>query len=199
MPCRGGIAIVPIPGPEESGFVLIFLGACLETRFLGQSTGHQMDHRDLDHRFTAGRLLLVDLAEPPIPAQPTEGPLHHPATRQDHGPRRVVRPLDDLQGQAPGSECVADPLDQGPGIAAVGPDLLEAVEAAADRLQDQLGPVAILDGGRVDRDRQEQPQRIDQDAPLAAIDLLALVVTMAPPFSVVLTDWLSRTAAEGWR
>ena len=158
-----------------------------------------MNHRDLDHRLTAGRCFFVILAEPSTPAHPAEGPFHHPATRQNHEPCRVIGARDDLQGQAPGSERAPNPLDQRPGIAAVGPDLLEAVEPAANRLEHELGPVAILDVGRVDDDRQEQPEGIDQDVPLAAVDLFARVVTMDPPFSVVLTDWLSNTAAEGWR
>ena len=46
---------------------------------------------------------------------------------------------------------------------------------------------------------QQQPERIDQDVTLASVDLLARIVAVDPPFSVVLTDWLSRIAAEGWR
>jgi hypothetical protein len=49
----------------------------------------------------------------------------------------------------------------------------------------------------VDGHREDQAEAVDEDVPLAAIDLLARVVALRPPFSVVLTDWLSMMAAEG--
>ena len=39
--------------------------------------------------------------------------------------------------------------------------------------------------------------RIGQDMPFAAFDLLAAVKAAKPPFSAVLTDWLSMMAALG--
>ena len=51
----------------------------------------------------------------------------------------------------------------------------------------------------MDHHRQHQAQRVYDDVPLAAVDLLARVVSTRPPFSVVLTDWLSKIAAVGWR
>jgi hypothetical protein len=48
---------------------------------------------------------------------------------------------------------------------------------------------------------QQQPYRIDQDMSLLALDLLAGVITVridaAPPFSALLTLWLSITLAVG--
>jgi hypothetical protein len=48
-------------------------------------------------------------------------------------------------------------------------------------------------------DREEQPERVDQDVTLAAVDPLTAVVAVRPPLSVVRTDWVSMIAAEGWR
>ena len=53
----------------------------------------------------------------------------------------------------------------------------------------------------MDNDPHRQPFAINQDVDLAALHLLAGVVThrvvFAVPFPADLTDWLSRTAAEG--
>jgi hypothetical protein len=51
----------------------------------------------------------------------------------------------------------------------------------------------------VDHHGEDQAERVDQDGPLAAGDLLAAVGAADPPFSVVLTDWLSMIAADGCR
>jgi hypothetical protein len=53
----------------------------------------------------------------------------------------------------------------------------------------------------VDDDPHRQSLTVDQSMNFAALDLLAGVVTdlvvSTAPFSADLTDWLSRTAAEG--
>src|SRR5207244_13339337 len=50
---------------------------------------------------------------------------------------------------------------------------------------------------RSHRDRQDQPQRVDRQMPLASVHLLARIIAARPPFSVVLTLWLSITPALG--
>jgi len=57
--------------------------------------------------------------------------------------------------------------------------------------------VAVLDVGRVDQDGRGQPEGVDDQMALAALDLLARVVAAGPPFSVVLTVWLSTMPAVG--
>jgi hypothetical protein len=53
----------------------------------------------------------------------------------------------------------------------------------------------------VDDDPHRQPFTIDQSVDFAVLDPLAGVIThlavVTAPFSADLTDWLSRTAAEG--
>jgi hypothetical protein len=46
---------------------------------------------------------------------------------------------------------------------------------------------------------EHEPHDIDQKMSLATVHFLSRVVAMDPPFSVVLTDWLSIMAALGWR
>jgi hypothetical protein len=60
---------------------------------------------------------------------------------------------------------------------------------------------AVLDGGRVHDDAQQQPERVDEEVVLDALDLLARIeadrVDPRAPFSAALTDLLSGMAAVG--
>jgi hypothetical protein len=49
----------------------------------------------------------------------------------------------------------------------------------------------------VDDHAEQQARGIDPDVPLPAPDLLGRVVAAGPPFSVVLTLWVSMIAAVG--
>ena len=106
------------------------------------------------------------------PDQPGEGPLHHPAPRQQDEALLPRRLADQLQHQA--AELLR-PAD-GRLVRPVGPDQLQPREAALEPGRDELDAVAVLDRGRVDDDRQEQPHGVDDDVPLPARDPLAHVV-----------------------
>ena len=62
----------------------------------------------------------------------------------------------------------------------------EGEEAACAPIEDEQSAVAILHSGRVDDDVQQQAERVDQDMPFAAGDLLgrikALRVKRGAPF-----------------
>ena len=61
-------------------------------------------------------------------------------------------------------------------IAGIGEDALdEGEEAARASIEDQPCPVAILHVGGMNDDVQEKAERIDEDVPLAARDLLARI------------------------
>ncbi len=68
-----------------------------------------------------------------------------------------------------------------------------------EALQQQLRPLAILHVGGRDDHHQDQAERVDEEVPLAAFDLFVRIKAAEPPFSVVLTDWLSMMPALGWR
>ena len=155
---------------------------------------HQVDHRDSDHRLAAVGQHLVVFAVPAVSAQPRERPLHDPPLGQHLEPGQVVAAFDDFQEPA---TQLSGPFDQLAGIAPVGPDQLQPREQADEFVQDQLGPVAVLDIARMYDNRNNQAERIDDNVPFPAVDLLSRVVAVHPPFSVVFTDWLSMTAADG--
>jgi len=82
--------------------------------------------------------------------------------------------LDDFDNPSAGAgrgACDARPL-----IAGIGEDALdEGKEAARAVIEHQPCPVAILHVGGVNDDVQEKAERIDEDVPLAARDLLARI------------------------
>ena len=89
-----------------------------------------------------------------------------------------------------------------PLIAGIGEDALdEGEQAAGASIEDQARAVAILHAGRVDDDVQQEAERIDEDVPLAARDLLARIkalrIDRRPPFCAALALWLSMIAADG--
>lgn len=92
----------------------------------------------------------------------------------------------------------------GPGslVSGVGEDAKdEGKQRARAFVQHQRSAVAILNVGGVNRDAQQQAERIDEDMALAARDLLgrvkALRIEQGPPFGAVLALWLSIMAAVG--
>ena len=155
---------------------------------------HQVDHRDSDHRLAAAGQHLVVFAVATVSAQPCESPLHDPPLGQHLESGDVVAAFDDLQ--KPAAQLLG-PFDQLAGISSVGPDQLQPREQAGEFPQDQLGAVAILDIACMYDNRNNQAEGIDDNVPLSAVDLLPRIVTVYPPFSVVFTDWLSMTAADG--
>lgn len=152
---------------------------------------HQIDHCQIDHSFTAGRQRLVVFAEPTILAQPAERPFHNPAFGQDNEAVHLTT-LNNFNNPAEG---LLRPIHKSPGISSINPDSLQPPEAATQLLQYQPTTITVLDIRSVYYHSQDQPESIDEDMPFAARNLLFRVVTAVPPFSAVLTLWLSRMAA----
>lgn len=77
---------------------------------------------------------------------------------------------------------VLRPIDQSPGIAAIGEDVLYEGEPCARAFQHALCAVAVLNVGGMDLDCEQTAVGIGQDMALASIDLLSGVVTFESPF-----------------
>ncbi len=89
-----------------------------------------------------------------------------------------------------------------PLIVGIGEDAFDEGEAAARAaVEDQQRAIAILQIGRVDGDVQQEAERVDEDVPLAARDLLARVIARwierRPPFCAPLALWASMIATVG--
>ena len=61
-------------------------------------------------------------------------------------------------------------------VSAVGKDALDEREQSSRPTQQMEGAVTVLNIGRMNDDVQQETQRVDQDVPLATLDLLARVV-----------------------
>ena len=74
--------------------------------------------------------------------------------------------------------------------------MLQALKAAVAGLlgrqhafQKPAGALALAHVSRMDQDRQDQPEGVDQQVALAAVDFLdGVIAPFGPPFLVVLTD-----------
>jgi hypothetical protein len=139
--------------------------------------------------------LLEVFGEAAVSAQPCQRPLDDPTAREDHETLGRIGTLDDLDGP------FADPAQRLPElvarIAAIGEDMAQPREALDDLGQHQRRTVAVLDVGGVDHGVDQITLGVGQDEALAALGLLARIVTPWPAalrqaqeiLSVVLTLW----------
>ena len=164
-----------------------------------------MHHRYMNPCLIGLRQLFIVFAESPAPAQPGQGPLHHPSPGQHLKPVAVRIPAHHAQHPTAGGPS---PRRQPASIGGVSPDDLQSGEPVQQLHQYQLGPVPVLDAGGMNYCGQKQPSGIRYDVALASGYLLARVAAFArrsfpaseprgAPFSVVFTDWLSIVDALG--
>jgi hypothetical protein len=154
---------------------------------------HYIDHGNEDHAFTAFGQCLVVLRQSAVFAEPREGTFHDPALRQHHE-LAYGRTLHDLHEA---TEPTTDPVHELPSIAPIRENQLQSSEPGAQLLDQELAAVAVLDVGGMYDQGDDQAERVHDQMTFAAFDLLARVVPPRPPFSAVLTDWLSMMPTEG--
>jgi len=145
------------------------------------------------------RIALVVARETTVSADPCQRPLDDPSLGK-HDELVQFRALDDFDD--PGArpccrQCSARPL-----IAGIGKDLHdERPQRARLFIEHELDTVAILNVGGMNRNAQQEAERVDEDMPLAPRDLLARVIALRvqrrPPFCAALALWLSMMAAVG--
>jgi hypothetical protein len=112
----------------------------------------------------------------------------------------VIRTLDDFSFDV-GQNFCERLLESRPLIAAVGEQLRQERILPEQSGKKQDAAVTILDIGGVNNRVEQQAQRIYEKVALLALDLLARIIAMridpGPPFSALLTLWLSMMAAVG--
>lgn len=106
----------------------------------------------------------------------------------------MVWPTDNFQR---GTRRRAHLVDTAPCVATVGPNQSKSRELVYGKGNRSGRGFSVMDGRRVDVDRQRHPQRVDDQVPLAPLQLLAAVVAAKAPFSLVFTVWLSMIPAVG--
>jgi len=139
----------------------------------GQASEHEADHGETDEGRHGSRITLEIAGEPSVAANPSEGSLDNPSLGQDDETMQLIA-LDDLK-------CPGAGLGDGRGglgslVAGISEDALdEGKEAARASIEDKRRAVAILYIGGVDDDIQQEAERIDENMPLSARDLLARI------------------------
>jgi hypothetical protein len=113
------------------------------------------------------------LCESAAAAEPGEGALDHPSSRQEFEALRLIGAFDDLKG--PGADFAQSLLEFLAAVSAIGEDMAEPRVAMANVVQHGNGPVAILDIGTMDHEPDEMAECIGDDVPLAAFDFLASI------------------------
>lgn len=121
-------------------------------------------------------------------SEPAESTLNDPAPGKDLEAFDVVGSFNNLHFEPVALAQAADPLQELASISTVCPDEPQSQEGVPDYSQHKLGPVAVLSVGRMDDGNQHKPEDIYEQMALAPIDLLARIVAMRAPLSVVLTD-----------
>src|SRR5216684_839051 len=138
----------------------------------GQAPEHEADHGEAHEGGDGSGIAFEITCQAAIATDPGQGSFDNPAFWQDDEVMRVGT-LDDLEHPAArtgGRLCGLRSL-----IAGIGEDALDEGKAATRLSQDLTHAVAILNVGGMHDNAQQEAERIDQDVPLAARNLLARI------------------------
>jgi len=139
----------------------------------GQAPEHDSDHGETDESRGGSGVALEVSGEASVVTDPGQGPFDDPAFGQDDEAVRFIA-FDDLQ--LPGAGLCDGGGRLRPLVTGVGEDALdEGEQATGAAIENQFRAIAVLHVGRMDDDIQEQAERVDEDVPLAARDLLARI------------------------
>jgi hypothetical protein len=142
----------------------------------GQASKHDPDHGETGEGGHGSSVALEVARQATVSADPCESALDDPTFGENDEAMQLIA-LDDLQ--RPGAGVCDRRGDPGSLIAGIGEDALdEGEEAARALVEDKPRAVAILDIGRMDDDVQQEAERVNEDMPLAARNLLARVIAL---------------------
>ncbi len=139
----------------------------------GQASEHDANHGEPDEGRGGSCVALEVARETSIAAYPRQGSFDDPTFGQDDEAVQLVA-LDDLQLPGAGSRDRSRRFHTL--IAGIGENALDEREEAAGALvENEPRAIAILHGGRMDDDIQQEAERVDENMPFAARDLLARI------------------------
>ncbi len=144
--------------------------------WLGQAPQHDADHGEADEGDDGARVSLEVARQAAVAADPRERAFDDPTF--GHDDERVefvaLHDFNDPASRAGRGSRYAWPL-----IAGIGKDALdEGKKASRAPIENQPCSVAILHTSGMNDDIQEKAERIDEDVPLAARDLLARIIAL---------------------
>src|SRR3978361_2225604 len=180
--------------------VLLTLSVCPRSfAILAKLSDHQPDGRPAQERQAVAVQTFPVLGQAAAPVEPRDGPLDNPALGQHHECAGVGS-LDDLHVDLL-TNLVQTLLEFRALIAAVSVKLQQKRKQAEQCAHQEYAAVAILDIGGMDNGGPQHALFIYQDMALRALELFARIIAMRidrdPPFSALLTLWLSMMAAVG--
>src|SRR3954454_6617188 len=161
---------------------------------MGEAVQHEPDHGQLDHSLGDLWQLLVVPGEAAPAAEPAERPLRHPTPGKEDEAGAAREPAHHDQRQA---EQEAGQQGREPVVGAVGEHRLQPRVEPLQAPEEIADAVGVLHVGGVDDDAEQQARGVERDVALAAPYFLGRVPAARPPFSVVLTLWVSTIAAVG--
>src|SRR5476651_2288838 len=112
--------------------------------------------------------LLVIAGEAAGLVEPTEGALDDPTLAHELEAFGVVAAADDVEVQFAEGAQPFDPLDQGTGVTAIGPDDLQFAKEKVEAGEQRSGSVPVLDGGGSHTGAEDQAQSVHEQMALAS-------------------------------
>ena len=162
-----------------------------------------MRKSQVDVSFRRSRPIFILFGQASVLAQPREGALYYPSARQRLEPSHSSLSQDHFH-LPPKLFCY--PLLQQPiPVAVIGSYLLHTRQLLqrvrlCSLIQQQPRSISILNISSMHYNLVQQPFRVYQQVAFSTFHLLAIVISFMsrwPPFSVLLTAWLSITTMEG--
>ena len=168
-------------------------------RGLTELSEHQSDGGPTQERKTVSVQAFPVFGQAATPVEPSYGSLDDPAFGQHHE-LTAIGSLDDLDVDL-AEDGRQSFLELRSLVATIGIEFQQEGKRAEYRAHQKHAAIAVLDAGRMDDGVQQKALRIYQDVALLAFDLLSRIkagrVDREPPFSALLTLWLSLIAAVG--
>lgn len=123
-----------------------------------------MNHRHIDEAGVAFGRAFVRFRQSSRAVEPAEGPLHDPSFGLDF--KAAARPADHVDHPQPTNHR---PRDQSR-VGRIHPDDLGKADVSAQLFQNQPPAVTVLNAGRRDDQRPDEPQRVGRQMPFASVD-----------------------------
>ena len=159
---------------------------------------HDADHGETNEGSNSGGVALKVACQASVATDPSERPFDYPAFWQNLK-SGSVRSLDDLHSPSAGAPYGHCHLASG--IPAISKNAFDEREQFSCPAQQMESTITVLNVGWMNDDIQQEAQRVDQDVPLATLDLLARVVARRieprPPFCEPLAVCESMMATVG--